>query len=66
MTSFRAFGLVLFLSKLFAIFTVFVVARRRIVGDVHDGRPEEVLRRNEEDGQQETRQSNPKTKGKIP
>jgi len=44
-----------------SILTIFVDARRRLFGDVHDGRPEEVLRRNEENGKQETSQSHSKT-----
>ena len=39
--------------------------RRRLARDVHDGRPEEVLRGHEEDGEQETGQGDAEAKGKI-
>ena len=42
-----------------------VPSRRWLTGDVHDGGPEEVLRRHEEDGQEEARESNPTTSGEI-
>ncbi len=44
---------------------VFPGARRRVAGDVHDGGPEEVLRRHEEDGQEEARQGYPPTQGRT-
>lgn len=39
--------------------------RRRIIGDVHDRRPKEVLRCHEENGQQETCQGDSTTKGMV-
>jgi hypothetical protein len=41
-------------------------ARRGLSRDVHDGRPEEVLRRHEEDGQQEAGQGDAKAEGTAP
>lgn len=38
--------------------------RRWIAGDVHDWRPEKILRGHEEDGQEETGESHPKATGK--
>ena len=38
--------------------------RRWLTGDVHDGGPEEILRRHEEDGQEETGESHPTAAGK--
>ena len=35
--------------------------RRWIAGDVHDGRPEKILRSHEEDGQQEAHESDTPT-----
>ena len=43
----------------------FCCVRRRFSRDVHDGRPEEVLRGDEEDGQQKASQSYTETKGKT-
>ena len=40
-------------------------ARRRVARNVHDGRPEKVLRRDEEDGEEETGEGNPQTSGNI-
>ena len=40
-------------------------ARRRVARNVHDGRPEKVLRRDEEDGEEETGEGNPQTSGDI-
>ena len=37
--------------------------RRWIAGDVHDGRPEKILRGHEEDGQKETGESHPQAQG---
>ncbi len=42
---------------------VFPGARRRVAGDVYDRGSEEVLRRYEEDGQEEARQGHPQTQG---
>ncbi len=44
---------------------VFPGARRWVTGDVHDGGPEEVLRRHEENGQEEARQGHPPTQGRT-
>lgn len=40
-------------------------ARRRVARNVHDGGPEKVLRRDEEDGEEETGEGNPQTSGDI-
>ena len=40
-------------------------ARRRVARNVHDGGPEKVLRRDEEDGEEETGEGNPQTSGNI-
>ena len=44
---------------------IIFAARRGVPGDVHDGGPEEVLRRHEEDGKEETREGDPETPGNI-
>ena len=44
---------------------IIFAARRGVPRDVHDGGPEEVLRRHEEDGEEETREGDPETPGNI-
>ena len=44
---------------------IIFAARRGVPGDVHDGGPEEVLRRHEEDGEEEAREGHPKTSGRL-
>ena len=44
---------------------IIFAARRGVPRDVHDGGPEEVLRRHEEDGKEETREGDPETPGNI-
>ena len=49
----------------FPIFIFFEILRRGLPRDVHDGRPEEVLRRDEEDGEQEAGESHAEAEGKF-
>ena len=42
---------------------IIFAARRRFPRNVHDGGPEEVLRRHEEDGKEETCEGHPETTG---
>ena len=51
-------------SLLHGVWIMFA-ARRGLPRNVYDGGPEEVLRRHEEDGEEETCESHPETSGKI-
>ena len=51
-------------SLLHGVWIMFA-ARRGLPRNVYDGGPEEVLRRHEEDGEEETCESHPETSGKM-
>ena len=51
-------------SLLHGVWIMFA-ARRGLPRNVYDGRPEEVLCRHEEDGEEETCESHPETSGKM-